>query len=451
MQSSSSLTIDLNAIQDNLNHLATQFGHVMVMVKANAYGTDSLFLSKFLQSGACKGVASLGVSHVWEGVHLRESGITLPIFVIAAPPYEADLVAKYQLTPAVSSFEEVESLNRASQRYGGTTSVHLHLCTGMKRFGIPPHQAPDLYDCISEASHLHLEGVLTHFVAAESAAFDALSQRQILEFKQYIDSLPAVPRWIHAGNSAGAVRFPMPFCNLVRIGLGFLGYGVCLEGSKPALQLTTKLASSNICTQGTTVGYNCTYTFEKEKGLIGVIPVGYHDGLHRSLSNKGYVLIRGKKAPMIGTICMDFMMIDLTDIPEAIVGDEVCLFGPELSPKILAEWAQTDVRELLASISTRVQRLWHLNLKTAVGDGKLTQAFDPESLPVESPFTTWECAPPIESDSKSKSCITLPSRTAVFRLNPTIGRSEHEPAHASKHTERLPSSLFPFEKDPTIR
>ena len=358
MQSSSSITIDLNAIQNNLNRLVDQFGNVMVMVKANAYGTDSLFLSKFLQSGVCKGIAFLGVSHVWEGIRLRESGITLPIFVIAAPPYEADLIVKHQLTPSVSTFEEVESLNRASQRYGRTTAVHLHLCTGMRRFGSPPTQALDLYTCIQEAAHLHLEGLLTHFVAAESAAFDAFSQRQILEFQECMEALPTLPKWVHAANSAGAVRFSMPFCNLVRIGLGFLGYGVCLEGSLPALRLTTKLASTNICTQGATVGYNCGYTFEKEQGMIGVIPVGYHDGLHRSLSNKGYVLIRDKKAPMIGTVCMDFMMIDLTDIPEAVVGDEVCLFGPELSPNILAEWAQTDVRELLASLSTRVQRLW---------------------------------------------------------------------------------------------
>ena len=396
MQSSSSLTINLNAIQNNLNRLANQFGHVMVMVKANAYGTDSLVLSKFLQTGACNGIAFLGVSHVWEAVRLREAGITLPIFVISAPPYEADLVVKHQLTPSVSTFEEIESLNRASQRYGRTTSIHLHLCTGMRRFGSPPHQALDLYDCISGASHLHLEGVLTHFVAAESAAFDALSQRQILEFHECVDSLPFAPRWIHAANSAGAVRFPMPFCNLVRIGLGILGYGICLKESQMALQLTTKLASINICTQGATVGYNCGYTFEKEQGKIGVIPVGYHDGLHRSLSNKGYVLIHGKKAPMIGTVCMDFMMIDLTDIPEASVGDEVCLFGPELSPKILAEWAQTDVRELLASISSRVQRLWNF-------------------IPL------------------------------------TMGRSEHEQEYTKEHSERLPSSLYPFEKDPTLR
>ena len=392
MQSSSTLTIDLNVIQNNLKSLAASFGQVMVMVKANAYGTDSLILSKFLQSGACKGIAFLGVSHVWEGIRLREGGITLPIFVIAAPPYEADLVIKYQLTPAVSSFEEVEALNRASQKQGRTTSVHLHLCTGMKRFGVSFHQAPDLYESIHQASHLQLDGLMTHFVAAESHAFDSVTLRQIGEFKTFLDTMPVPPRWIHAANSAGAVRFPMPFCNLIRIGLGVLGYGVCHEGSKPALQLTTKLASVNLCAQGATVGYNCTYTFEREKGMIGVIPVGYHDGLHRGLSNKGYVLIRGKKAPMIGIVCMDFMMIDLSDIPEAAVGDEVSLFGPELSPDLWAIWAQTDVRELLACIPTRVQRLW-------------------------------------------------------ANLNPSIGRSDDEPRNA----ERLPSSLFSLEKDPTVR
>jgi alanine racemase/UDP-N-acetylmuramoyl-tripeptide--D-alanyl-D-alanine ligase len=279
--------------------------------------------------------------------------------VISAPPYEAELVVRYHLTPSVSTFEEIDELSLASQKMGQVTPVHLHICTGMKRFGCEIPQVPDLCHKIYQTPYLCLEGAMTHFVAAETDAFDSLTYNQILTFKTGIDSMPYTPKWIHAANSGGAVRFPIPFCNLVRIGLGFLGYGVCLEGSKPALQLTSKLVSFSMCSQGATVGYNCAYTFKKEKGRIGIIPIGYHDGLRRILSNAGYVLIREKKAPMIGMICMDFMMIDLTDIPEASLGDEVILFGPGLSPEILAGWAQTDVRELLAGIAPRVQRLWN--------------------------------------------------------------------------------------------
>jgi Alr-MurF fusion protein len=358
MPSSSTIKIDLDAIEQNLSHLIAAFGHVMVMVKGNGYGTDSVVLSKFLQSSSDRRVCFLGVSHVVEGVRLREEGITLPIFVLAAPIYEAESVVKYHLTPAVSTFEEVEALNRASQRFGRATNVHLHLCTGMNRFGISPHQGMDLYEVIERSSYLHLEGVMTHFIAAETPTFDALSYRQINLFQTFIKSLPSLPRWIHAGNSGGAVRFPMPFCNLVRIGLGTFGIGCCLPGSQLALQFTTKLAAVKKCTQGETVGYHCNYSFDQGEGVVGVIPVGYHDGFLRSLCNQGYVLIRGKKAPMIGTVCMDFMMVNLTLIPEATVGDEVCIFGPELPPETLAQWAKTDVREILASIPARIRRQW---------------------------------------------------------------------------------------------
>ena len=197
---------------------------------------------------------------------------------------------------------------------------------------------------------------------------------------------------MHAANSAGAVRFPMPFCNLARIGLGYVGYGTCLEGTEKALHLSTQLSAITSSKQGMSVGYNRTYIVDQEHARIGVIPFGYHDGFPRSLSGKGYVLIRGKKAPMIGMICMDFMMIDLSHIPEAHVGDEVTLFGPGLSPESIASWAETDVRELLVNIPNRVKRLW-TNLEL------------------------------------------LPSRI------------DNEPASA----ERLSSSLFPFEKDSSSR
>lgn len=386
MPSSSSLTIDLSVIHNNLKKLVSSFGNVIVMVKANAYGTDPVLLSKFLQMWDLKGIPYVGVSHVHEGVRLREAGITLPIFVIAAPPYEAELAAAHRLTCAVSSFEEVERLNVAAKKYGQILPVHLHLDTGMNRFGASYEKGLRLHSAILNSSNLHLEGIKTHFVAAETGAFDPITNGQITRFKHFIDSLPTLPRWIHASNSAGAVRFALPFCNLARIGLGIIGCGPCLEGSNQALQFTTKVASIRTLNKGETVGYHCKYTNPKEKGLIGVIPVGYHDGLQRSISGKGYVLIGGKKAPMIGTICMDFTMIDLTDLPEVQVGDEVVLFGPELSPEILADWAQTDVRELLVHIPERVKRVWNNPppmMSTRIEDGTCAERL-PESLfPIE--------------------------------------------------------------------
>jgi len=358
MQSSSRLTVDITVIHNNLKKLVTAFDQVMVMVKANAYGTDPVLLYKYLHLDKWKNIPFIGVSHVWEGICLREAGITTPIFVISAPPYEAETVVIHQLTAAVSTLEEVEALNAAGKKHAKMLPVHLHLNTGMNRFGTTFNEGKILYDAIQKATHLHLEGIMTHFAAADLPSFDAFTLSQIEQFKAFLDSLPTLPRWIHAANSGGAVRFPLPFCNLVRIGLGLMGYGVCLEGVEPALRLSTKLASICEREKGESVSYNRSYTLTQGKEKIGVIPVGYHDGFHRSLSGKGYVLIREKKAPMIGLVCMDFMMINLTHIPEAQVGDEVTLFGKDLSPEKISQWGNTDVRELLVSLPDRVQRHW---------------------------------------------------------------------------------------------
>lgn len=356
MQSSSRLSVNLSGIRNNIQKLTSSFGHVMVMVKANAYGTDQHTLSKFLHTHP--NIPFLGVSHVWEGISLREAGVTLPIFVISAPPHEAEYVVAYQLTPAVSTIVEVEKLNYAAQKLNKKLPVHLHLDTGMNRSGVSFSKAFDLYTTIQNAPSLYLEGLMTHFAAAEFPEFDYFTLHQIRQFKEFLDSLPIRPRWVHAANSGGAVRFPLPFCNLARIGLGFLGYGICLEGVNPVLTLSTKLTAINTGKMGESVSYRRTYTVKQEKERIGVVPFGYHDGFPRSLSNKGYVLIRGKKAPMIGAICMDFMMIDLTNIPEAQIGDEVLLFGLDLPPTTVASWIEIDVRELLVGLSNRVQRFW---------------------------------------------------------------------------------------------
>ena len=388
MQSSSTLTVNLSAIHHNLNRFIHISGHVMVMVKANGYGTDQILLSKFIHSLASHKIPFLGVSHVWEGIELRQSGITLPIFVISVPPWEAEYAVTHSLTPAVSSEKEAEALNDQGQKQGKKIPVHLYLDTGMNRSGIASHQAMPLYSHISRASNLYVEGILTHFAAADSPAFDPFTYEQISQFKFFLDSLPLKPKWIHAANSGGAARFHLPFCNLARIGLGYVGYGPHLPGLESALSLKTQLVAIKPAKKGDTVGYNRLHTISQEETPIGVIPFGYFDGFPRSLSGKGYVLIRGKKAPMIGTICMDFMMIDLSGIPEACVGDEVTLFNTDLSAETVAAWAQTDVREILVNFPNRVKRLWtNTPLRTNNDDTTNPERFS-------NPLFTFEKSPP---------------------------------------------------------
>jgi alanine racemase/UDP-N-acetylmuramoyl-tripeptide--D-alanyl-D-alanine ligase len=358
MQTCSTLTIDLASIDHNLKLLSANLGHIMVMVKANAYGSDPIFLSHYLQKKRFPPIAFLGVSHVEEGVRLRKAGIFLPIFVILATPFEAETIVAHKLTPAVSSMEEALAIHNMGEKWQKIVPVHLHLDTGMHRAGVSLKDAMSLYTFIRSSPFLKLEGIMTHFAAAESTHLDIFTRQQIDVFKSFLDSLPALPRWIHAASSCAAVRFTLPFCNLARIGLGLMGYGVCLKESKPVFQLKTYLAAINNGYKGESVGYNCTYTVCRQEEKIGVIPFGYHDGFRKSISGKGYVLIHGKKAPIIGTICMDFMMIDLTEIPEVRIGDEVFLFNSQVSPEEVAAWAQMDVRELLANLSLRIKREW---------------------------------------------------------------------------------------------
>lgn len=323
----------------------------MAMVKANAYGTGDLDLIPYLKQF---GIKMLGVSHVNEGIHLRKAGVDMPIFVISAPPFEAGLVVRYHLQPAVSSLEEIQALNQFAKE---TVPVHLHVNTGMNRFGAHPNEICRLEALIRQSPLLKLEGIMTHFACADSPEHDDWTIKQIDLFKQVVASLEAPPPMIHAANGPGAIRFTLPFCNLVRIGVPLFGYGFPSE-LEPALSLESHIAFIHHSTHGEAIGYQGSYRIKHEKMRIGVIPFGYYDGLHRHYKEKGYVLIHGKQAPMVGHICMDFMMVDLSEIPEAQVGDPVTLFDSQLSPETVAKWGNTDVRELLASIGPRTKRLF---------------------------------------------------------------------------------------------
>jgi alanine racemase len=282
----------------------------------------------------------------------------LPIFVISISPSEAADAAAYSLSPSISNQEEAEALNQQGRQHNKIIPVHLHLDTGMNRFGSSIGEANNLYTTIMQASNLCLEGLWTHFVSAESEMFDSFSFKQILCFKQFLDSLPIKPKWIHIANSAGAVRFDLSFCNLARIGLGYVGYGTSLPTANKALSLTTRLSAIKYAQKGESVSYHRSHIVTQDNTRIGVIPFGYFDGFPRVLSGQGYVLICGKKAPIIGVICMDFTMIDLSNIPEANVGDQVTIFDSNLSPEVIASWAQTDVREILAHLPHRIKRVW---------------------------------------------------------------------------------------------
>lgn len=354
MSNSSTLYIDLDALEHNVNRLSKNYS-IMAMVKANAYGTDAVTISSYLKKF---GVPMLGVAQVQEAVVLRKAGIDLPIFVLSAPPFEAKTIVKYNLQPAVSSFEEADALKAAAK---DKLHVHLHVNTGMYRFGIDCEKAIELSKYIQQTDSLHLEGIMTHFTSSDSPEMDCITKEQALSFKKVVDSIEPRPRWIHAANSYGSVRFSLPFCNMTRVGIGLFGY--CSDGNffnydlKPALTLQSKLVFIDTPKKGDSVGYYGAYKVAKSNMRIGVVSFGYHDGLHCHYKEKGYVLINNKKAHMIGNICMDFIMVDLSEIPEARVGDTVTLFDSYLRPETVAAWGESSVKEFLSNIGGRTQRV----------------------------------------------------------------------------------------------
>lgn len=363
--------INLAAIRSNLNTIRKNIPpktKIMVMVKAEAYGTNNLRLTSFLKS--C-GIQMFGVSYVDEAVALRSSGITESIFTLNAAPYEATKVVKWDLEVGISDKSVIAAIEAEAKKYNKKIKVHLHVDTGMSRLGCRPEEALSLAQMINQSAFLQLEGILTHLACADNPAEDVFTHQQIRTFdaaiKQIEDCGIAIP-WKHACNSSAIIRFNFSQYNMVRTGLAIFGL-YSSEDTKNtldlrlAVSLTSRIVGINHCIAGETISYGRNYTVKRENQNIAVVPIGYYDGLHRNYSGKGYAIIRGQKAPMVGTICMDYMMLDVTDIPQATIGDTVLIFGEDeygnyLPPEELATSGNSIIYELMTCLGPRIQRIF---------------------------------------------------------------------------------------------
>jgi len=365
--------INLAAIQSNIATIRNKLPpktRIMVMVKALAYGTNDIRMAKFLVT--C-GVDILGVSYVDEGVALKRAGVTQSIFAINAAVYEAAKVAKWDLEVGVSEKDLITAIAQEASNHEKKIKVHLHINTGMSRFGCRPEEALGLAEYIIKFPSLQLEGIMTHFAAADSPTEDSFTISQVNCLDKVIEELKNknihIP-WKHAANSSGTIRFNLNQYNMVRLGLAVYGLYPS-EATKNALELRlslsliSRIVGINTCQAGETISYGRSYTVTREKQRIAVLPIGYFDGLHRNYSGKGNVIIRGQKAPMVGKICMDFMMVDITDIPNANIGDSVLIFGEDeyghyLSPEELAASGDSIIHELITCLGPRIQRIFVL-------------------------------------------------------------------------------------------
>jgi alanine racemase/UDP-N-acetylmuramoyl-tripeptide--D-alanyl-D-alanine ligase len=364
-------TINFAAIQANLQTIRNKLPpntRIMVMVKALAYGTSDIRMAKFLKT---VNIDILGVSYVDEGVSLRQLGCTQEIFVLNATPSEIPKVLEYGLTIGVSNSEFIEELSNQAFEKKIQVKVHLHVNTGMNRFGCLPEEAYKLSEAILNSPHLIFDGIMTHFAAADDKNEDAFTHIQAEILTTIINEIEKtgfnIP-WKHACNSSGALRFNFPQFNMVRIGLAIYGLYASAEIEpflelRLAISLVCRIVGLNHCRTGDTISYGRSYKVEEKQKKIAVLPIGYFDGLHRNYSGKGYVIISGIKAPMVGKICMDYVMVDVSDVPNVQIGDKVLVFGEDdygnyISPEEFAMNGDSIVYELITCLGPRIQRVF---------------------------------------------------------------------------------------------
>ncbi|MDR3624217.1 MAG: alanine racemase [Chlamydiales bacterium] len=353
------LTINLSHIESNLKTFKDT--RVLCMVKANAYGTDPVILSKFLQK--C-GVDILGVAHPDEAIFLKRQNINTSIFVIHAALYELEKIVNWEFELAVSSLDTIQRLDTLAHTQNKKIKVHLHIDTGMSRLGCRETDALFLAKEIQNSQALILEGVMTHFACSDMEEHDAFTKSQVTRFRYCVDTLSKEgihPKWIHAANSSGALRTFFPEGNMIRPGLAL--FGLVKSSLKPALSLSSRIVGINYCDAGDTISYGRNYLIKQNNAKIAVVPLGYFDGLHRHFSGKGHVLIKGQKAAMAGNICMDFMMVDVSHIEDVSVGDSVLIFGEDahgntISLEDVATRCGTNVHELITCMGPRIQRVF---------------------------------------------------------------------------------------------
>lgn len=361
--------VDLAALDYNyhqLRQLAPPEVKFLAVVKADAYGHGAVPVSKRLEE---LGTDFLGVATVKEGAELREGGVHKPILVLSGVyQEEVDAVLEYHLTPMLYRLEVAEALSAAAGAQGTKVPVHIKVDTGMGRIGVLAEEAAAFMNRLCELENVTIEGIASHFSTADEQN-SAFAAEQLERFSQTIEEMKRLnidPPFCHIANSAALANLPSAHFTVVRP-------GIMLYGSYPSPSLKAKISLRQVMSWKSRIadlkkapaGYSISYgrTFVTQRpSIIAAIPVGYADGYHRLFSNRGEVLIKGQRAPVVGRVCMDWTMVDVTDIPGVEVGEEVVLMGSqagqEITPEEMGEWMGTISYEILCSVGKRVHRIY---------------------------------------------------------------------------------------------
>lgn len=358
--------INLKAIKNNLNQIKAivepEGSKVLAVIKDNAYGHGAIEIAKIAQS---IDINTFGVATIEEAIQLRQAGIDGSILIFCCIlPEQTETVVEYEIIQTVCDLNICNALSESAKRLGKPAKVHIKIDTGMGRIGVPYDKAINFIEQVYQMPNIVVDGIYTHFASSDTER--EFTESQISRFRSVITSLDRKGINIpvkHSANSAGVLNFPSAYFNMVRPGLIIYGLYPCDNpirkvALEPALSLKTRVVFIKDLPTGHSISYERTYT-TKRPTKVATIAVGYGHGYSRKLSNIGEVLIRGKRANIIGLICMDQCLCDVTDIPNVSVGDEVALIGKQGNDEITAD----EIANKIGTISYEVVCGIHSNVK----------------------------------------------------------------------------------------
>lgn len=354
------LEINLDSVRRNAENIRELVGSkvkIMGVVKGNSYGHDAVEVSRILLE--C-GVDQLAVARIEEAIRLRENGINIPILVLGLTIAEQmKLYFDYQVMPTISDIESIKKLNKIGEEENKVIKIHIKVETGMGRIGVREKDVIDILRKIIKMDYVNVEGIFTHFSTADELNKE-YTYKQFECYKKVMNKIKAIniPEPVfHVANSSAVLDLHNMWLDMVRPGSLMYGLYPSSEVKKiielfPALTFKSRISFIKKLDSGMYIGYGNTFKTNRET-VVGTVSVGYADGYSRLLSNCGKVLIRGKKVPVIGRVCMDQMMVDLSELPEAIIGDEVLLWGEQSGKKISIE----SIAKQLDTISEEIVHL----------------------------------------------------------------------------------------------
>jgi alanine racemase len=381
------IEIDLDAIAANVRALKQHVGppvSLFAVVKANAYGHGMVPVAAVaLRNGADRAA----VARIEEGIALREAGITAPILIMSySPPDEIELAVEHDLTVTLADMDAARALSEHAVARGRTALVHIKVDTGLGRYGLLPDEVVPFACEVAALPNIEIEGLYSHFSVSDLAD-KSYTLQQFETFERVRRDLLAAginPPLRHIAASASVLDLPDVHLNAVRPGIAM--YGLCpsneVEHSvplTPALSLKSHVARVRKLPAGSSISYGRTYVTPREMP-VALVPVGYGDGYHRLAGNRGAVLIHGQRAPILGRICMDHFVVDVSHIPGVALGDEIVVIGQQGNERIsadeVASWTETINYEVTTSLLPRLPRVYHYQGRTLCSEAEVLAALD---------------------------------------------------------------------------